>query len=100
MSAITLAELHAGVLLAGTEGERAARLANLVRIERDFEVLPVDAAVARAYGRLLAAARAAGARPRAMDLLIAATAAAHTVPVYTRDRAFLQLRGVEVKLIV
>ena len=87
------------MLLARTETERAARLANLVRVERDFEVLPVDAAVAREYGRLLAAARRGGARPRAMDLLIAATAAANDVPIYTRDRDFARLRGVEIKLL-
>ncbi|TMC73296.1 MAG: type II toxin-antitoxin system VapC family toxin [Chloroflexi bacterium] len=99
VSAVTLAELHAGVLLATTESERAARLATVVRVERDFEVLPVDASVAHAYGVLLATARAAGKRPRAMDLLIAATAAAHRVPLYTRDRDFLKLGGVEVRLI-
>jgi len=61
--------------------------------------LAVDADVARAYARLLAAARSTSTRPRAMDLLIAATAAAHSVPIYTRDRDFLQLRGVDVRLI-
>ena len=99
VSAVTLAELHAGVLLATTEFERAARLATVVRVERDFEVLPVNASVAHAYGVLLATARAGGRRPRAMDLLIAATAAAHRVPLYTRDRDFLKLEGVEVRLI-
>jgi predicted nucleic acid-binding protein len=99
VSAITLAELHAGVLLATNESDRAARLATVVRIERDFDILPVDADVARAYGVLLANARAVGYRPRAMDLLIAATAAASGVPVFTRDRDFLHLRGVDVRII-
>ena len=47
---------------------------------------------------MIAAARRSGRRPRTNDLLIAATAAAHGVPVYTRDRDFVGLDGVEVVL--
>ncbi len=60
-------------------------------VERTFEALPVDAAVARAYGRLAAAVVDAGRQPRAraLDLLIAATALASEARLYTRNPADL-----------
>ncbi|HKG02199.1 MAG TPA: PIN domain-containing protein [Conexibacter sp.] len=97
ISVVTLCELHHGVLSAGDD-HRARRLATLVAAERRFQALPLDARVAPHYGRMIAAARKTGRRPRTNDLLIAATAAAHDVPVYTRDRDFLGLDGVEVVL--
>lgn len=97
ISVVTLCELHHGVLSAGDD-HRARRLATLVLAERRFHALPLDARVAPHYGRMIAAARRRGRRPRTNDLLIAATAAAHGVPVYTRDRDFVGLDGVEVVL--
>ena len=87
ISAVSLAELHFGVLVARTSDQRASRLRRLASIERAFEPLPVDDAVARAYGRLAAAVADAGRRPRprAMDLLIAATAHVHEARLYTRN---------------
>jgi len=96
---VTLAEIGLGVLIAKRLEDRAARLAVLAEIERRFEPLPVDLAVARAYAEIVAAARRRGARPRPFDGLIAATAVVHGVPVYTRDRDFLRLPGVRVELI-
>ncbi len=91
ISSASLAELHFGVLVARSEPVRAERLRRLGQIERSFETLPMDAAVARHYGRLAAAVAAIGRQPRArvMDLLIAATAAAHGARLYTRDAAGL-----------
>ena len=66
--------------------ERARRQDRLQRIEATIEPLPFDAAAARAYGRLYAETAAAGRKARgrrAMDLLIAATALATELPVYT-----------------
>lgn len=95
ISAVSLAELHFGVLVARTADERANRLRRLAGIERAFEPLPVDDAVARAYGRLAATMADNGrqARPRALDLLIAATAYVHEANLYTRNAK--DLRGLE-----
>lgn len=97
ISVVTLCELHHGVLSAGDE-HRAGRLATLLVAERRFRALPLDDRVAPHYGRMISVARRSGRRPRTNDVLIAATAAAHGVPVYTRDRDFVGLDGVEVVL--
>ncbi|HYU04454.1 MAG TPA: type II toxin-antitoxin system VapC family toxin [Jatrophihabitantaceae bacterium] len=87
ISAATLAELHFGVLVTRDDGVRAERLRRLSLIERNFDALPIDDAVARAYGRLAAIVAHRGHQPRArvMDLLIAATALAHEARLYTRN---------------
>lgn len=90
ISAATLAELHFGVQRARTATQRAARLQRLSELESAFETLPVDGRVARAYGAL-APALADEPRRRVMDLLIAATARAHAVPLFTRDQGFAAL---------
>jgi predicted nucleic acid-binding protein len=87
ISAVTLAELAAGPHAAVDPAERARRQDRLQRTEATFEPLPVDGAVSRAYGRVyaaVAAGRKARAR-RAFDLLIAATALAAELPLYTRN---------------
>ena len=99
ISVVTIAELGLGVLLASRLEDRMARLAVLSEIEHRFDPLPVDLSVARAYSEIVASAKRRGVRPRPFDGLIAATALVHSVPVYTRDRDFLQLRGVHVRLI-
>ena len=88
ISAATLAELHFGVHLAKDKSTRALRLRRLTEIESRFAALPIDEAVARAYGELAALTVAAGrkVRPRVVDLFIAATARVHEVPLYTRNR--------------
>jgi len=88
LSAITMAELAAGPHATPDLAERARRQDRLQRAEGTFEPLPVNAAVARAYGRVYAAVRAAGRKARgqrAVDLLIAATAIASDLPLYTRN---------------
>lgn len=95
ISAITLAELHFGVLVAKKGDVRAERLRRLLQIQRDFDPLPLDAAVAASYGQIAAAVVDAGRQPRAraMDLLIAATAHAHSARLYTRNPD--DLRGLD-----
>jgi toxin FitB len=87
ISAITLAELHFGVLVATQQKVRAERLRRLLVLQRTFDALPVDEAVAASYGQVAAAVVDAGRQPRArsMDLLIAATAHAHSARLYTRN---------------
>ena len=83
-----LAELAAGTHAAANATERAARQDRLQRIEATFEGLAFDAAAARAYGRLFAAVAAVGRKARgkrAFDLLIAATAVAEGLPLFTRN---------------
>ena len=96
VSAVTLAELHFGVLVAKDQNVRAERLRRLLLLQRAFDAVPVDDAVAASYGQLAAAVVEAGRRPRArsMDLLIAATAHAHSARLYTRNAAdFVGLEG-------
>jgi predicted nucleic acid-binding protein len=88
VSAITMAELAAGPHATADSAERARRQDRLQRAEATFEPLPVDTAVARAYGRVYAAVGAAGRKARgrrAVDLFIAATAVAAGLPLYTRN---------------
>lgn len=88
VSAITMAELGAGPHATSDPEERARRQDRLQRAEATFEPLPFDADAARAYGLVLAAVIAAGRKARgarAVDLLIAATANAAGLPLYTRN---------------
>jgi len=96
ISSLSLAELTAGPHAAADAGERARRQERLQVVEAMFDPLPFDSACARAYGRVYAAIAAAGRKARgarAVDLLIAATAAAHELPLYTLDAG--DLRGLE-----
>jgi predicted nucleic acid-binding protein len=87
ISAVTLAELHFGVLVAPDPATRAERLRRLSVLQRQFDALPLDDTVAASYGEIAAAVVQAGRQPRArtMDLLIAATAHAHSARLYTRN---------------
>ncbi len=95
ISAAALAELHFGVLVTTDAAVRAERLRRLSDFQRRFTALPVDDAVATSYGQLAAAVAAAGRQPRSrvMDLLIAATAHAHSARLYTRNQR--DLTGIE-----
>lgn len=85
ITAVTLAELTVGPLVAKEETTRAARQAHLQQAESDFDALPFDSDAARAFGRVAASLRRSGrkAKARALDALIAATAMANDLPVYT-----------------
>lgn len=87
ISAITLAELQFGVLVAKTSDARAERLRRLSFLQQHFAALPVDESVAVSYGRLASVVVESGRQPRrrVMDLLIAATAHAHGATLYTRN---------------
>lgn len=88
VSAITMAELAAGPHAAADPEERARRQDRLQRAEATFEPFPFDADAARAYGLVYTAVTAVGRKARgarAVDLLIAATAKAAGLPLYTRN---------------
>lgn len=87
ISAASLAELHFGVLVTADPAVRAGRLRRISDLQRKFDALPVDEAVVASYGQLAAAVVATGRQPRSrvMDLLIAATAHAHSARLYTRN---------------
>lgn len=98
ISAITLAELSAGPHevrhndeqeIYDEYAERARRLEILQRAESEFDPVPFDTEAARMYGRVAAAVFAAGRKPRsrAVDLMVAATAIAEQLPLYTTNPA-------------
>jgi predicted nucleic acid-binding protein len=93
ISAASLVELYLGVLVARDPDERARRAQRLGIVEATFDPLPIDAAVAREWGRLAAAVVERGGQPRrrAIDLAIAATASVSGVPLVTSDCGDLQL---------
>ena len=89
ITAVTLAELSVGPLVAVDPGEQAVRQARLQQAEADFDPLPFDAAAARAFGRVAASLHHAGrkAQARAYDAMIAATAISCNLPLYTCNPA-------------
>jgi predicted nucleic acid-binding protein len=101
IAAVTLAELAAGPHATEDDGERARRQDRLQWAAATWDPLPFDADAARAYGRVFAAVRAAGqsSRSRAADLLIASTAAAHGLPIYTRNPADLEALASVVRVV-
>jgi predicted nucleic acid-binding protein len=87
LTAITMAELHQGVAMAKDAAIRAARTEKLAAAIVEFEPLPFDASAAARFGTLVALTVEANRdpKPRRMDLMIAAIASAHGLPLYTRN---------------
>ena len=99
ITAVTLAELSVGPLVATTDEDRVARQAHLQAAEADFDPLPFDAAAARAFGSVAASLGRSGrkATARAYDAMIAAIAVAAELPVYTCNPSdFIGIDGLEV----
>lgn len=99
ISTVTVAELSVGPLITDDPAVQALRQVRLQEAESAFDPLPLDAAAARAYGRVAAQLRREGraVRARAFDTLIAATALAHDLPVYTcNPRDFSGIDGLKV----
>ncbi len=102
ISAITLAELSVGPHVARTSRERVARQAHLQQAESDFEAIPFGPDAARAFGRVAASLRAIGRKPaaRTYDALIAASALAEDVPIYTcNPDDFEGIEGLDVRTV-
>jgi predicted nucleic acid-binding protein len=88
VSAITFAELSAGPHAAKTAAERARRQEILQRLESSLDPIPFDTQVARVFGRLYGEVKSDGRKVRgskSLDLMIAATALHHRMPLYTRN---------------
>ena len=87
LTAITMAELHQGVAMARDAASRAARTEKLGAAIVEFEPVPFDGAAAARYGSLVALTVEANRdpKPRRLDLMIAAIASAHGLPLYTRN---------------
>jgi predicted nucleic acid-binding protein len=85
ISAVTLAELSVGPLVARSEIDREGRLAVLQQTEADFDAVPFDTPAARAFGRVAASLRRSGRKPtaRSFDAMIAAIALANGLPLFT-----------------
>jgi len=99
ITTVTLAELSVGPLVAKTDEERAARQAHVQQAESDFDPLPFDVAAARAFGRVALALRQSGrsVKPRAYDVMIAATAIANGLPLFTcNPKDFKGIEGLTV----
>jgi tRNA(fMet)-specific endonuclease VapC len=99
ITAVTLAELSVGPLVAKRESERVARQSQLQQAEADFEPLAFDASAARAFGRVAASLRRSGRKPtaRTYDAMIAATALANDLPLYTCNPTdFTGINGLDV----
>jgi tRNA(fMet)-specific endonuclease VapC len=99
ITAVTLAELSVGPLVASNEEERAARQAHLQAAEADFDPLPFDAAAARSFGAVAASLRRAGRKPqaRAFDAMIAAIAVSRELPIHTcNPRDFAGIENLDV----
>lgn len=98
ISAITLAELSVGPLVA-SDDDRPARQAHLQQVEADFEPLPFDARAARTFGRVAASMRRSGRKTsaRSYDAMIAAVAIANGLPLYTcNPKDFRDIEGLEI----
>jgi len=87
LTAITMAELHQGVAMAKDAASRAARTEKLAAAIVEFEPLPFDGPAAARYGTLVALTVEVNRnpKPRRLDLMIAAIASAHGLPLYTRN---------------
>lgn len=87
VTAITLGELSFGPHATDDPVQRAGRVAVLQHVEATFDPLPYDQGAARLFGQICAAVRATGREPRrrALDLMIAATAASNQLPLYTAN---------------
>jgi tRNA(fMet)-specific endonuclease VapC len=102
ISTMTLAELSVGPLVATTPDEQARRQAQVQQAEADFAPVPFDAEAARAFGRVAASLRAAGRKPsaRAFDAMIAATAIANDLPLFTcNPDDFSGIEGLELRAV-
>jgi predicted nucleic acid-binding protein len=97
VSVVTIGELELGVL-AATDHETRARRADTLALVRGADPIPIGEPVMSAFARLVHDCRVAGARPRILDALIAATAVEHGLPVVTQDEDFSTIAAAHPRL--
>jgi predicted nucleic acid-binding protein len=97
VSVVTIGELELGVL-AATDQETRARRADTLALVRGADPIPIGEPVMSAFARLVHDCRVAGARPRILDALIAATAVEHGLPVVTQDEDFSTIAAAHPRL--
>ena len=94
--------MSVGPLVATSDRERVRRTAQVQQAEADFEPIPFDAPAARAFGHVAASLRRSGRKPaaRAYDALIAATAIANGLPLYTCNPGdFADIDGLDIHVV-
>jgi predicted nucleic acid-binding protein len=96
VSVVTAAELELGVLRAGDQKTRAARLATLSRVRAEYPLLVIDDATASCFARIADEQLGVGRRLRRHDTWIAATALRHGAAVVTQDADFTTFASVEI----
>ena len=99
VSAVTVGELALGAAIARDPDVRAVRSHTLHRVVDRLRVLDIDTGVGRRYGEIMATQRRRGRRPGVQDVLIAATALEHDLPLLTQDVGFLAFDGLDVVLV-
>lgn len=97
VSVVTIGELELG-MLAAADQETRARRADTLELARAADPIPVGEPVMSAFARLVHDCRQAGARPRLLDALIAATAVQHGLPVVTQDADFSTIAAAHPRL--
>ena len=95
ISAVSVGELQAGVLMAREAAVRAQRLGRLTALLAEAPIIPIEQTVAARYGEL----RAASGRRPTNDLWIAATALAHNLTLITADERLASLPFIRATLI-
>ena len=98
ISVVTVSELTLGVLTA-SDATRSDRVATLANVEATWEPLPIDAAVARQFAHTASALKREGRRIGLLDVMIAATAIVHDLPVVTQDSDFSHIPDLDVILV-
>lgn len=96
ISVMTLAELQLGVLNAASTAIRSQRLRTLQAVRDRVDALPVDEGVASRFAEIVAELRADGRKSPVVDVLIAATALHHGLPLCTQDRDFSRYPHIEI----
>jgi predicted nucleic acid-binding protein len=99
VSVVTIGELELGVL-AAVDAEQRARRADTLELARAADPIPVTEAIMGAFARLVHDCRQAGARPKILDALIAATAIDRGLPVVTQDEEFGTIARAHSRLVV
>lgn len=99
ISVATRAELQLGVLMAQDDEVRAIRLRTMGEVQGGFVALPITSEIAGVFAEIVGPLLKTGKKLTVMDGFIAATALTYELPLYTQDRGFAQISGLDVHLV-